>query len=355
MNMYVLKSMDTNVLREIAQHDFRVWIAMSMTCKELNTIMNIYECEKLFTRTIWYPGRTIRLLGGKLHSSTHPAIEWASGKIEYYFKGKHHSYTHPALQYTELGYNYEIWKVNGKYHRTNPDGTVTEPSVIVRGGSVVRLYYKALYYKSGKLHRDGYRPAVVDNNPFGRGEEYWYEGTLHREEYDCEGFPTVSNLPTITRPNGWKYWYLNGVLHSPSPDLPATIAKVNGGETKRWYFRGKLHRIGGPAIMSANGDTVWYYNGLEHRGPENDPSYDDQPAEVRRHTTSWYRHGALHRDGDLPGEISPDSKRWYMDGELHRLTGPAYIGTYSVHYYIYGLLRTEEEFNREIEIMNIYC
>jgi hypothetical protein len=340
--------MDANILVNIAHHDFHVWIAMSMVNKQLNTLLNIYECEKIFGRVVEYPNRKIRLLGGKLHSFDHPAIKWRnSNRREYYFKGLYHSYTHPALQYTRFDYNYQYWKVNGKLHRANPDGTVTEPAKIIYGGPIISrfipLYEKLMYYKNGKLHRDGNMPAVVDNNRYGRGVEYWYEGKLHRDKF-----------PAVITPDGWMYWYKHGLLHSPSPDHPATISKSRKGETKRWYWNGKPHRIGGPATVTANGGTVWFYEGTIHRGIENDPNYNGEPASEHREYKAWYRYGKLHRDGDLPAEIDRYGTRWYVNGELHRLTGPACMDTYSKRYYIHGVLLTEEEFNREIEIMNIY-
>jgi len=34
---------------------------------------------------------------------------------------------------------------------------------------------------------------------------------------------------------------------------------------KRYYQNGKLHRIDGPAVIWASGETLWCFNGLWHR------------------------------------------------------------------------------------------
>jgi hypothetical protein len=38
--------------------------------------------------------------------------------------------------------------------------------------------------------------------------------------------------------------------------------------SKSWYFKGKLHRIDGPARIYANGRVEWYRNGLQLLLPE---------------------------------------------------------------------------------------
>ena len=50
-------------------------------------------------------------------------------------------------------------------------------------------------------------------------------------------------------------WYLKGLLHRVNG--PALEMKSG---TKHWYINGKHHREDGPAIEYSNGDKVWYLN-----------------------------------------------------------------------------------------------
>ena len=51
-------------------------------------------------------------------------------------------------------------------------------------------------------------------------------------------------------------WYVDGKLHRL--DGPA-IESANG--TSLWYFKGKRHRLDGPAIEYANGCREWWIDG----------------------------------------------------------------------------------------------
>ena len=56
--------------------------------------------------------------------------------------------------------------------------------------------------------------------------------------------------------DGYKAWYLNGVLHRE--DGPAE--EWADGD-KWWYLNGELHREEGPAIEGADGSKEWWLNG----------------------------------------------------------------------------------------------
>jgi hypothetical protein len=92
-----------------------------------------------------------------------------------------------------------------------------------------------------------------------------------------------------------------------------------GGE-QHWYKEGtnQLHRLDGPARITAIGDLYWYINGVLHR--------EDGPAkETHKGGTSWYINGFLHRIGG-PALIDDwGHTDWYEHGNLHRLDGPACI------------------------------
>ena len=60
-------------------------------------------------------------------------------------------------------------------------------------------------------------------------------------------------------------------------------------------------------------------------------SYDGKSARVYWRgggvISEWYKHGKIHREGDLPAAEGPRGhKEWWIDGRLHREgNGPAVI------------------------------
>ena len=95
-------------------------------------------------------------------------------------------------------------------------------------------------------------------HPDGRIEWLLPNGLRHREFG-----------PACINPNtGEIQWYYEGDFHSEH--TPAIINEYG----KRWYLKGKLHRIGGPAFQSECGNfQSWYQNGERHR--EDGPAYID--------------------------------------------------------------------------------
>lgn len=59
---------------------------------------------------------------------------------------------------------------------------------------------------------------------------------------------------------------------------PIKTIRKNGHES--WYFMGKLHREGGPAIIHPNGYEAWYRFGKLHR--------EDGPALIRPNKISEF-------------------------------------------------------------------
>jgi hypothetical protein len=58
------------------------------------------------------------------------------------------------------------------------------------------------WYKEGKLHRGGDKPAVKDAD----GYRAWYkDGKLHRD----------GDRPAVKYPNGTREWYKDGVKYTP--------------------------------------------------------------------------------------------------------------------------------------------
>jgi len=78
-----------------------------------------------------------------------------------------------------------------------------------------------------------------------------------------------------------------------------------------YYFRGVLHRIGGPAIITKEGEEVWYKNGKLHR--EDGPAVIYEPPSGVRFQ-EWRIDGKLHRE-DGPAIIKSNGyKKWYLYG-----------------------------------------
>jgi hypothetical protein len=56
-------------------------------------------------------------------------------------------------------------------------------------------------------------------------------------------------------------WRKNNKLHV-NPYNGPTVHSV--GIYDKWYENGKLHRLDGPAFITADGDLLWYYDGNEY-------------------------------------------------------------------------------------------
>lgn len=95
---------------------------------------------------------------------------------------------------------------------------------------------------------------------------------------------------------------------------PALVL-ANGGE--EWRRKGKLHRIGGPALINRDGSEEWFFDGKRHRlsGPAL------TKADGSKH---WFLHGLRHRDGG-PAVEEERLIEYYQHGQLHRFGGPALI------------------------------
>jgi uncharacterized protein YfkK (UPF0435 family) len=119
--------------------------------------------------------------------------------------------------------------------------------------------------------------------------------TFHREDG-----------PAVELPDGTKYWYINGKLHS--------IEYADG--EKQWFKNGKRHREDGPAIEYNDGTKEWYMNGELHRE-------DGYAVEDANGTKYWYINGKQHREDGAAVEHTNGTKHWYLNGQRHRIDGPA--------------------------------
>lgn len=71
-----------------------------------------------------------------------------------------------------------------------------------------------------------------------------------------------------------------------------------------WERRGKLHRIGGPALEYLNG-AEWHRNRCLRM---------DEPPDTLGVDRFWYKDGELHRDDGPAVELADDGSKWYCNG-----------------------------------------
>lgn len=167
--------------------------------------------------------------------------------------------------------------------------------------------YEKIWRVNNKIHREG-GPAIE----YATGTKNWLCcGVPHREDgpaAECQ----LRNM-----------WRIDGIYHK---DL-TQVASV-------WYFRGKIHRIDGPAVIYPDMTEEWWLDDKLHR--------DDGPAEIRDDGTCvWRLYGIIHRDGGPAVEYSDGSSEWWSVGSLHRLDGPALIHGDVQEWYRNGQLHRE--------------
>ena len=148
--------------------------------------------------------------------------------------------------------------------------------------------------------------------------------SLHSIDQDSANFAHCTALRYCSHFSmeiGKLYTYFVLALRCPWPVTWAVMARMNGTpihfpDRTEWRLRGKLHRIGGPAVERADGSKVWHEHGKLHRigGPA---------VELADGTNVWWEHGGLHRIGEPAVECVNGTKEWYEHGKLHRIGGPA--------------------------------
>ena len=100
------------------------------------------------------------------------------------------------------------------------------------------------FYKNGRFHRDGDKPAVIFLD--GR-KEYWKNGVLHRD----------GDKPAVIYSSGTEKYYKNGKFHRDG-DKPAMITTYK----KEYRKNGKIHRDGDkPAVIYNDGCKEYWKNG----------------------------------------------------------------------------------------------
>ena len=182
------------------------------------------------------------------------------------------------------------------------------------GNSTVRDDIKGSTYRNGVLHSYDNKPAEIR---YGRFAVWYKNGKVHRE----------GDLPAymdLKYPETFLTWYKNGVMHRDG-DLPALI----DGDKKVWYKNGVIHRESGLAAYVDGKTQKWYVRGLLHR--ENDlPAIIEHEFLTYTHppqnhmSISWFRDGKLHRDVDRPAVIRGKEEYVvrFLDNSMYDITDP---------------------------------
>lgn len=109
----------------------------------------------------------------------------------------------------------------GKLHREGD----RPASIYYRPGATGRWTFRESFYKEEQLHREGDRPAVVEYRADGsvKWELFYKKGKLHREgdrpamvEYRADG--SVH----------WEEFYKEGELFTPSNHTPSKTVEIDG-------------------------------------------------------------------------------------------------------------------------------
>jgi hypothetical protein len=112
--------------------------------------------------------------------------------------------------------------------------------------------------------------------------------------------PTIKGYPVA------KYLHTKAVLHRE--DGPAEIYPAKHlynviyykAEAERWYYEGKLHRIGGPALINIH--------------PPEAEDYDDLDNSIWQLKEEWCLHGRTHREDGPAITYWDGNQRWLLNG-----------------------------------------
>ena len=183
--------------------------------------------------------------------------------ISYFKNDRLHNETGPASKIL-LGNNAgtESYYINGILHRVGGPALIEVRSYDVIPSLYTMVYKKEVYYEGGKMHR-------LD------GPAYTY---IHEN---------VSNPSLAKTPH-----YDKAISISSTP-RPMPLFKES---TYKWYRRGSLHRVDGPAVIQNDSwrQTLGYYkSGVRHR--------IDGPALIKRGYNNklevfWAKSGKTFKD-----------------------------------------------------------
>ena len=182
------------------------------------------------------------------------------------------------------------------FHRDNESPAITKGFVV--GNIIFHNELSKEYWVHGKRHRIGGPARILP-----RGEEYWVDDQLHRDEDE------PSKIQYYTHNNVISWW-------------------------KIWYQKGREYRIDNrPTRVHSSGILEWHNSsGQLHRKILN----KHLPARVDpNNCMEWFCKGVRHRDYGLPAIVYiNESREWYQDGKRYREDGkPAQIMYGCLNYY----------------------
>ena len=114
---------------------------------------------------------------------------------------------------------------------------------------------------------------------------------------------------------------------------PIITITYKDGSRRCYNLLWNYHNLNGPATVDANGNMVWYYNGMKHN--------PHGPADISLNRISYYIEDKLHREGDEPALITIDHIEFWKKGRLHREGKPALINREMMMFLEHGLLHNE--------------
>lgn len=178
------------------------------------------------------------------------------------------------------------------YYDDQVDGEFQAIRTIDHGNGVKQVInsdtMSETWYKDGKVHRDGDKPAYTQTRLTGTDECWYQNGHMNRDGDKPASISYFKNGEVSS-----KVWYKNGLTHRDN-DKPAYIRWYGGGSISAevWYDHGHVSRDGDkPAMLSYSTDGV--------------------------KTQIWYKDGVISRDGGKPALVRSDGRReWYENGKV---------------------------------------
>ncbi len=247
--------------------------------------------------------------------------------ILYEINGKLHNEYGPAVEYSceccEMVI--EAWFINDELHRD------VEPAYIKfehpRDDECTNktLISTLAWCQHDKLHRDD-APAFISGH-------FQIEKSIDQTNVVFSVCPIHHNK---------QMWYKNGKIHRDGKVDgkvgPAVIEIAEDSITESWFIEDELYREVGPCVVKTGfgwREQFWYHDDELHN--------EDGPAVIAEFSNTkvshwWYKAGKLHRDGSSNGKVNPAfehfdysvsdaplTQEWFINGQRHREDGPAII------------------------------
>lgn len=134
--------------------------------------------------------------------------------------------------------NRVTWRINGMLGRYGDFPSI----VITTGEEVIKIWHR-----NGERHRANDLPAYIKTRGTKICCKSWYRnGKLHRDG-DLPAYIELPNTTCFSK----NEWYRDGQRHR-GDDKPAVVhTYIRGRVTSKWYYKDKLHRRNGFAVIGA--------------------------------------------------------------------------------------------------------